>query len=72
MARRVPQAALSLLSQMLAGIQHPAFVSDDEPTFSAKSISTVPDAEDAVEVVLITPSGDHYRITVEWLQDESP
>jgi hypothetical protein len=68
----VPQASLNLLSQMLVGIQHPSFLSDDEPTFSAKSISTLPESEDAVEVVLISPSGDHFRITVEWLKDDSP
>lgn len=63
-------AALTLLSQMLTGIQHPSFLSDDEPTFSAQEITSI--NTDGVRVILISPSGDHYAVTVEWLREESP
>jgi hypothetical protein len=64
-------AAAMFLGQLLSGIQHPAHVPDDEPTVSAETIAPV-EGEDAVETVLVLPSGDKFRVTVEWLSEESP
>lgn len=60
-------AAVSLLARLLYGISatDPGFA-PDEPDVSG-DIERVDDTTVAATVTL--PSGDHYRIVVEWLGD---
>lgn len=62
-------AAIDLLAQMLTGIQHPSFLSEDEPTLSMEAMAQ---EGDKVSAILTRPSGDRYRLSVEWLREESP
>jgi hypothetical protein len=61
------EAALNVLGQLLTGIQHRD--GPDDPTFSLKEIES-----DGAKVWtrLVLPSGDVYRVEVEWLRQESP
>jgi hypothetical protein len=61
-----------MLSQLLSGIQHPAFLGNDVPTFSAAEITTIPGVPETVTAVIVSPSGDAFRITVTWLKEVSP
>lgn len=64
-------AATSLLAQMLFGIGSTTRnVDPDEPDVALSSIEA--SGEHSVETVVVMPTGDRYRVTVEWLQGESP
>jgi len=45
-------------------------VDPDEPDVALSSIEA--SGEHSVETVVVMPTGDRYRVTVEWLQGESP
>jgi hypothetical protein len=60
-------AALHILAELLSGIRHRD--GPDDPTFSLSEIES--DGE-KVWTRLVMPSGDTYRVQVEWLTDESP
>jgi hypothetical protein len=66
-------AATNLLGRMLAGvaITANARVSELEPDLSLAAITSDPDSH-SVQTVIVLPSGDHYRVTVGWLPEESP
>lgn len=66
-------AATSLLAQMLTGISYRRVLipdADDAPDFSLDHI--VASGDHAVETVVQVAAGDRYRVTVEWLSEESP
>lgn len=65
-------AAVSLLSRMLFGVTEtaPQVGSEDEMTLGLDSIEPVGEHGVATEIVLAT--GDKYRVSVEWLREESP
>lgn len=67
MARR--NAALDLLVQLLTGIPHEG--GEDEMTFGLDTID-----EDflthTVSTTVVLPSGDRYKVSVEWLREQSP
>lgn len=67
-----PHASINLLAQMLTGIQHPDFLPLGHPTFSADEIKQLPGKDDSVSMLLVSPSGDRFLVTVEWLREESP
>lgn len=66
-ARR--NAGLDLLVQLLTGLPHTG--GKDEMTFGLDTID-----EDflthTVSTTVVLPSGDRYRVAVEWLRGESP
>lgn len=64
-------AATGVLGRMLAGVSMTRTPQDpDEPDFSATEIE--PCGEHGVRMVLVMPSGDHYEVIVDWLEEESP
>lgn len=63
--------AASLLGQMLAGIGMATGGAPlDVPTLSLEDAE--PQGDFGMAATLVLPSGDKYRVTVEWLRDESP
>lgn len=63
-------AAVPLLARMLFGISNTGQSFDaDAPDFSANF--EVPD-DHTVSTIITLPTGDEYRVTVEWLAEESP
>lgn len=60
-------AATNLLASMLSGIPHTG--GKDDLTFSLDKIES---DDSTVHTVVETGSGDRFRVTVEWLSDESP
>lgn len=65
-------AAASLLGQMLSGIGYTrVLIPDTEvPDFSLDEITA--NGEHGVETTVQVSTGDRYRVTVEWLREESP
>jgi hypothetical protein len=67
-------AAITLLSRMLAGLSMTApshhGVEDEEPDFSATAI--MPLEETGLFFLLSMPSGDVFRVIVDWVPEESP
>ena len=62
------EAALLMLGRMLTGIMHgPAF----DPMRPGPAGVIGPDG-DGVTAIVQLPSGDTYKVTVEWLAEESP
>lgn len=60
-------AATNLLAGMLSGIPHTG--GKDDLTFSLDKIET---EDTLVKTIVETGSGDRFRVSVEWLSDESP
>lgn len=65
-------AAITLLSQMLVGITSTRIVdpSAEVPDFSLDDIRA--SGEHGVETTVQLATGDRYRVSVEWLREESP
>lgn len=74
-------AATGVLGRMLAGLSMTSVPlpregdlmlreKGEEPDFTAAVIETC--GEHGVRVVLVLPSGDHFEVIVDWLEDESP
>ena len=62
--------AVTLLARMLTGISTTAQrVDADAPDFAGDFEEA---GEHTVKMILELPSGDTYRVTVEWLGAESP
>jgi hypothetical protein len=62
-------AGLDLLVQLLTGIPHTG--GRDDPTLGLDEI-TEDEATHTVSTTLVLPSGDRYRVSVEWLREQSP
>lgn len=65
------QAPTKFLARLLTGLSFTNFevVDPDAPDYSA-DITDV--REHTVESVVSVPTGDTYRVTVEWLSERSP
>lgn len=63
-------AAVGLLARMLFGLsQTAARVDGTAPDFGA---DFMPYGDHAVAATITVETGDQYRVTVEWLKEESP
>lgn len=64
-------AAVTVLAAALAGISEAnRNVDSDAPDLAADYFDPI--GEHGVAAAIELPAGDRYRITVEWLRDESP
>lgn len=70
------QAASGLLARMLTGLSitaPPGLANadgDPEPDFGAGEFELL--GENGIAVTIHLPSGDQYRVTIDWLKEESP
>lgn len=63
-------AAVELLAKMMFGISETTHSLDPETPDLAADFESA--GEHAVCTTLTLPSGDTYRVTIEWLGDKSP
>jgi len=67
-------AAISVLARCFAGLSlASSFEHDRDPEAPDYSADFEPqETDDKIAALVELPSGDRYRITVEWLSEESP
>lgn len=70
MSAHAHDASVRLLGRMLAGLT--ATAPDDDPEAPDLSGTIEPLGERGVTAKLALASGDTFRLTVEWLPEESP